>query len=85
MAFGIQSALQGSYVPYDDTDRQEITARHGWEYTSSASGYDDESDKDWGVIAGRPVRAVLDEVPSCTHGINPDKKRYLLMGLIEWN
>jgi len=53
MAFGIQSALQESYVPYDDTNRQEITARHGWEYTSSASGYDDESYKDWGVIAGR--------------------------------
>src|SRR5260370_2305572 len=51
MAFGIQSALQESYVPYDDTNRQEITARHGWEYTSSASGYDDESYKDWGVIA----------------------------------
>ena len=26
------------------------------------------------------MRAVLDEVPSCTHGINPDKKRYFIDG-----
>jgi phage terminase large subunit len=47
-AFAIQSVLAHSYVPYDDSNRQEISRRHGWQYDFDS---DDESYKDrrtWG-------------------------------------
>jgi hypothetical protein len=47
MAFGMEPARSYSWTPFDDTNRQEIARRHGWEYTSNTpDGYDDESYKD---------------------------------------
>jgi hypothetical protein len=43
MAFAMQPARGYSWVPYDDTNRQEIARRHGWQYTSAANDEDDES------------------------------------------
>jgi hypothetical protein len=40
MAFGIQPATSWSWLPYDDSERQRIAAKHGWDYTSSAQDYD---------------------------------------------
>jgi hypothetical protein len=48
MVFGQPDALAHSYLPYDDSGRQEISRQHGWAYTSEP---DDESYKDrrtWG-------------------------------------
>jgi hypothetical protein len=41
MAFGVVVAASFSYMPFDDTERQEIASKHGWEYTSGASNYDE--------------------------------------------
>lgn len=43
MAFGQPDFLQFSYSPFDDSGRQEIAKRHGWDYGSDS---DDESYKD---------------------------------------
>jgi phage terminase large subunit len=44
MAFGMLQAEQRSYLPFDDTNRQEIARRKGWEYTPDDS-YDDRSNR----------------------------------------
>ncbi len=46
MAFGMEPARSYSWTPFDDTNRQEIARRHGWQYTSNAPDDDDESYKD---------------------------------------
>jgi hypothetical protein len=33
MAFSIQTVAATSYMPYDDSRRQEIAKEHGWDYT----------------------------------------------------
>jgi hypothetical protein len=32
--------MSWSWLPYDDSERQRIAAKHGWDYTSSAQDYD---------------------------------------------
>ncbi len=46
MAFGMEPARSYSWTPFDDSNRQEIARRHGWDYSSNAPDYDDESYKD---------------------------------------
>jgi hypothetical protein len=41
MAFGMQTPMSWSWLPYDDSERQLIAAKHGWDYTSCAPDYDD--------------------------------------------
>jgi hypothetical protein len=41
MAFGMQPAMSWSWLPYDDSGRQEIARRHGWDYTSNTPDHDD--------------------------------------------
>jgi hypothetical protein len=41
MAFGTEAVTGYSYMPFDDSGRQEIASKHGWEYTSGASNYDE--------------------------------------------
>jgi phage terminase large subunit len=41
MAFGVQPLISYSYMPFDDSGRQEIAHRQGWEYTPATSDYDD--------------------------------------------
>ena len=36
MAWGVVMPAAHSYLPYDDTGRQEIAKRQGWEYTSDS-------------------------------------------------
>jgi len=36
MAFGVVIPAAKSYLPYDDTERQEIARRQGWDYTSDS-------------------------------------------------
>jgi hypothetical protein len=45
MAFGMEPARSYSWTPFNDTNRQEIARRHGWQYTSDVPYYD-ESYKD---------------------------------------
>lgn len=45
IAFGVIGVLSWSYLPYDDTGRQEIARVHGWEYTTES---DDEAPRSWG-------------------------------------
>jgi hypothetical protein len=47
MAFGIEEAIQRSYMPFDDTGRQEIARKLGWDYPSdndSDSGFPGRGD-----------------------------------------
>ena len=45
MSFGMQpAAMSWSTLPYDDSGRQEIARRNGWEYSGETS--DDESYSD---------------------------------------
>jgi hypothetical protein len=41
MAFALQPAMSYSTLPYDDSGRQEIARRQGWEYTSDTPDYDE--------------------------------------------
>jgi phage terminase large subunit len=47
MAFAMPDAQQSSWVPFDDTRRQEIAQEHGWQYSGSwdDDGYGDR--RDW--------------------------------------
>jgi hypothetical protein len=36
IAFGVQPAF--SYLPYDESDRQEIARAHNWSYTEDSDG-----------------------------------------------
>jgi phage terminase large subunit len=46
IAFGVTQALAWSYVPYDDSGRQEIARSHGWDYTVEN---DDYAPASWGI------------------------------------
>jgi len=41
MVFGTPPAISYSYMPYDDTGRQEIAREHGWSYTSEREERED--------------------------------------------
>ena len=41
MAFGLQAAMSYSWLPYDDSERQEIARRHGWDYTVDTLDYNE--------------------------------------------
>jgi hypothetical protein len=44
IAFGVTQALAWSYVPFDDSSRQEIARAHNWEYTVES----DDGPRSWG-------------------------------------
>jgi hypothetical protein len=37
----LQPLTAWSYLPFDDSERQRIAAKHGWDYTSNTPDYDD--------------------------------------------
>ena len=61
MAFGQPPALGHSWLPYDDSGRQEIARRHGWEYAGSE---EDARAAMYGYSDGRPGRCSDDNWPS---------------------
>jgi hypothetical protein len=43
IAFGVQSAISFSWMPYDGSGRAEIARSHGWTYTEDSGGSNEDS------------------------------------------
>jgi hypothetical protein len=41
MAFGVLVPMSYSYMAHDDSARQEIARKYGWDYTPATPDYDD--------------------------------------------